>query len=186
MLTSLLVTAESGVPGDGLSDIRTQLEDELRQATRSADGSDDKVHAEQPPYSSVARQENAGLCAPPPQPAFQPGACPREDQFLMQLNLVGRVVSKALDDSSVVSVFFHDLTRHRKKMPPIRTSEGFAIAALNDSGVQSPVMTTFQSDAHESHMSSIRTDTVLVTALRRCSLLELSCVYDFQLKRIAM
>jgi hypothetical protein len=52
----------------------------------------------------------------------------------MQLNLVGRVVSKTLDDSTVVSVSFHDLTRHRKKMSPIRSAEGFAMAALSDSG----------------------------------------------------
>lgn len=72
---------------------------------------------------------------PPHQPAFQPGACKAAEQYLMQCNLVGRVVRKGLDEGCMVSVIFNDLSRHRKKMAPVRSSTDFHAAALSDAGV---------------------------------------------------
>lgn len=81
--------------------------------------------------AAAAAPRSAG---PPPQPPFQPGACPADEHYLMQYNVVGRVVRKPLEDQFVVDTIYHDNARHRKRMPPIRPSHDFALAALSDAG----------------------------------------------------
>eukprot|EP00892_Ulva_mutabilis_P009029 jgi/Ulvmu1/6499/UM003_0132.1 len=94
----------------------------------------------------------ARSAGPPPQPPFQPGACPADEHYLMQYNVVGRVVRKPLEDQFVVDTIYHDNARHRKRMPPIRPSHDFALAALSGAGValaskltrQSPAMVRYE------------------------------------------
>lgn len=86
----------------------------------------------------------------PVQPPFQPGSCPdaEDGHYLLQYNLVGHVSRKHLEDaaprpgsaedstrSSVIDVTFHDVAKHRKRMPPIRPQRDFTMAALSDTGV---------------------------------------------------
>jgi hypothetical protein len=124
------------VPGAPLPSVRTQLEDELAGIGRpSRDG-----------YSPTAERASAdaapvyaapvGPIAPDAQAAFQPGACPEGETYLMQCNAVGRVTRKALEEGCMVSVQFNNLSKHRKKMAPIRSAGLFNAAALSDAGTQ--------------------------------------------------
>ena len=128
--------AESEFPGGPLPDIRTQLEDELAALHRPAahDGADAAAPSAAAADFAVPRALVAARAGPPMQAAFQPGACAPEEQHILQLNPVGRVVSKALHDGHMASVHFHDQAKHRKKMAPVRSAEAFALAALSDSG----------------------------------------------------
>lgn len=83
---------------------------------------------------SGAAPAAARSAGPAPQPPFQPGACLADEHYLMQYNVVGRVVRKPLEDQFVVDTIYHDNARHRKRMPPIRPSHDFALAALADAG----------------------------------------------------
>lgn len=88
--------------------------------------------------------------AVPMQAPFQPGSCPEAEDghYLLQFCLVGHISRKFVEESahrpgadedsvrnSVIDVTFHDVARHRKRMPPIRPQRDFSMAALSDTGV---------------------------------------------------
>ena len=119
-----------------MPDIRTQLEDELaaigRGSNDAAASSPTAAAAAAP--APVATSYQLGPRVPVAQAAFQPGACPVGEQYLMQCNLVGRVVRKGFDEGCMVTVLFNNISKHRKKMAPIRSTREFQGAALSDTG----------------------------------------------------
>jgi hypothetical protein len=57
----------------------------------------------------------------------------------MQYNLLGTVVRKQLEESCIIAAEFHDNSRHRRRMAPIRANHGFTLAALSDAGAPAEV-----------------------------------------------
>lgn len=119
--------------------MRTQLDADLARLSRPLQSpgkasADDTLGASVPSSPSRHTPPRLAAAGPAPQAAIQPGAWPQAEQSVMLCNGVGRVVSKAFDEGCMVTVHFHNIAKHRKKMAPIRAPHAFHAAALSDAG----------------------------------------------------